>query len=92
MRVSLKLLTLVFLKDSVVINGNYYASMVLLDQGPEEIPSNSQPCGGGGLRFRTALLRVSPGSGWEKRGSADSGRAESHGAIHRRIPKGQYIT
>lgn len=61
---------------------------MISDQEPEESPVNSQPCGRGGLRRRPPLLRVSPGTDREKRGSAHHGRAQSHGAVHCRVPEG----
>lgn len=61
---------------------------MISDQEPEESTGNSQPCGRGGLRRRPPLLRVSPGTDREKRGSAHHGRAQSHGAVHCRVPEG----
>ncbi len=68
-----------------------YVDVVFLDQEPEESPSSSQPCGRGDIRSRSPLLRVSSGSGWKKRRSAHPGRAESYGAIHRRVSEGLFV-
>lgn len=65
--------------------------VLFLEQEPEEIPSDSQPCGRGVLWIGPALLCVSSWSDWEKRGSAHPGRAESHGAIHRRVSEGPSV-
>lgn len=71
---------------------NKYVHIAISDQEPEEGPSNSQPCGRGGLRKRPPLLRVSPGTDREKRGSAHHGRAQSHAAVHSRVPEGLCAT
>lgn len=79
------------LKYYVIANMLFFMDVLSVDQEPEESPSSSQPCGAGGLQFRAALICVSSGSDWEKRGSAHSGRAESNGAIHGRGSKGSYM-
>lgn len=73
-----------------VIANRLFVDVLSVDQKPEKSPNSSQPCGAGGLQFRAALVCVSSGSDWEKRGSAYSGRAESNGAIHSRVSKGSY--
>lgn len=78
------------LKYYVIANRLFFVDVLSVDQKPEKSPSSSQPCGAGGLQFRAALVCVSSGSDWEKRGSAHSGRAESNGAIHGRVSKGSY--